>query len=173
MPRLDTSNCHKSRMSALAQFFFAPGIFDHFNPFLKGQKAGKMKPFDLMAIFPQLYLTGQWNGKKESRSKSSLDIFFCCLKIAKICLKLTKNLKSVKMSQNGHFLTSKLAYLLHFLTNFNETFWRGQERHQPNCMHNHGRVEGLHQALLQEVAEGPDQVHLRQVQVPAGEGRQG
>ena len=39
-------------------------------------------------------------------------------------LKIDQKLKSVKMSEIGHFLTHKVAYLLHFSMNFNESFWQ-------------------------------------------------
>ena len=35
--------------------FFVPDIFGHLNPLLECQKAGKIKPFSLLIIFPHLY----------------------------------------------------------------------------------------------------------------------
>ena len=62
--------------------------------------------------------------KKRKKVKIIFRYFFLPSENCQNLLKIDQKLKSVKMSENGHFLTHKVAYLLHFSTNFNESFWR-------------------------------------------------
>ena len=43
--------------------------------------------------------------------------------------------------------------------------------YQPGHIQHHGHVEGQDHSVLQKLAEGPGQVRMRQVPVPAGSGR--
>ena len=107
MPKSDILNCHKSRLTAGKQFWFAPGIFRPFHATFWGPKSKEVEIFFPPNYFSQFYSTWNWNSKKEISNKSSIGFFFHCLKNVDNLPKMLKNWKLSKCLKINDFWPSK------------------------------------------------------------------